>query len=257
MIVNSKFEILNSKTTTRPRSKLRDPRYEMRDPPPARSKEQGARSKEQGAWCSPHPTFGWSGWPARSAVPYPLHFPHFPHFLHRVGGREYNSPAMKGIFASIPRDLRNALLATLFFGAASGIFMATLNNYLSEVHGLGAAARGWLEFPRELPGFLIMFIAGALLTYLSESQMASLAMVLTAAGAIGLGFLSPTTAAVVLFVTIWSLGDHIIFAVEGPIGLKLARQRQGGQTAGSVRRRPKPGDDHRGRPGFCTCQGTG
>lgn len=110
--------------------------------------------------------------------------------------------------------------------------MATLNNYLSEVHGLGAAARGWLEFPRELPGFLIMFIAGALLTFLSESRMASLAMVLTAAGAAGLGFFSPTTAAVVVFVTIWSLGDHIIFAVEGPIGLKLARHGKEGRRLG-------------------------
>ncbi len=33
-------------------------------------------------------------------------------------------------FRRAPRDLRRALLATLFFGAASGIFGATLNNYL-------------------------------------------------------------------------------------------------------------------------------
>jgi len=61
-------------------------------------------------------------------------------------------------------DLKQALIATLFFGAASGIFVATLNNYLAEVHHLDAVARGWLELPRELPGFLIMFITGALLT---------------------------------------------------------------------------------------------
>ncbi len=68
-------------------------------------------------------------------------------------------------------DLAKALLATLFFGAASGIFMATLNNYLSEVHHLGAEARGWLEFPRELPGFLMMFVAGMLLVWFRESRM--------------------------------------------------------------------------------------
>lgn len=129
-------------------------------------------------------------------------------------------------------DLRNALLATTFFGGASGIFMATLNNYLADVHGLDAAARGWLELPRELPGFLIMFVAGALLTVASESTMAALAMLLTAVGAAGLGFLSPNTAAVVLFVTIWSLGDHVIFAVEGPIGLRLARGGREGRRLG-------------------------
>jgi predicted MFS family arabinose efflux permease len=129
-------------------------------------------------------------------------------------------------------DLRNALIATMFFGAASGIFTATLNNYLADVHGLDAAARGWLELPRELPGFLIMFVAGALLTVASESRMAAVAMLLTAAGAAGLGFLSPTTTAVVLFVTVWSLGDHVIFAVEGPIGLRLAQGGREGRRLG-------------------------
>jgi len=133
-----------------------------------------------------------------------------------------------------PRDLKCALLATGFFGASAGIFMATLNNYLSEVHGLDAEARGWLEFPRELPGFLIMFVAGALLMVLRESQMAALAMISTAVGAVGLGFFAPSTAAVVVFVAVWSLGDHVIFSVEGPIGLRLARGGREGRRLGQL-----------------------
>jgi predicted MFS family arabinose efflux permease len=130
------------------------------------------------------------------------------------------------------KDLKRALFATLFFGAASGIFIATLNNYLSEIHSLGAEARGWLEFPRELPGFLIMFVAGAMLTVFRETQMAAAAMLLSAVGAVGLGFLAPTHAALVVFIVIWSLGDHIIFAVEGPIGLKLAKGGKEGRRLG-------------------------
>jgi predicted MFS family arabinose efflux permease len=130
------------------------------------------------------------------------------------------------------RDLKPALLATLFFGAASGIFTATLNNYLAEVHHLGAEARGWLELPRELPGFLIMFVAGAMLSFFRETQMAAAAMLLTALGAVGLGYLAPTHAALVVFIVVWSLGDHIIFAVEGPIGLKLARGGKEGRRLG-------------------------
>lgn len=129
-------------------------------------------------------------------------------------------------------DLKRALVATVFFGAASGIFMATLNNYLLEVHHLSAEGRGWLEFPRELPGFLIVFVSGAMLTVFRETQMAAAAMLLTALGAIGLGFLAPTTAALVLFIIIWSLGDHIIFAVEGPVGLKLAHGGKEGRRLG-------------------------
>jgi predicted MFS family arabinose efflux permease len=129
-------------------------------------------------------------------------------------------------------ELKKALLATLFFGAASGIFVATLNNYLAEIHLLGAEARGWLEFPRELPGFLIMFVSGALLSFFRESQMAAVAMILSAVGAVGLGYLAPSHAALVLFIVIWSLGDHIIFVVEGPIGLKLAQGGKEGRRLG-------------------------
>ena len=138
-------------------------------------------------------------------------------------------------FLNAPRDLRHALLATAFFGASSGIFLATLNNYLSEVHELNAAARGWIELPRELPGFLIIFVAGFMLVVLRESQMAALAMVVSAIGAIGLGFFSPTIAALVVFVALWSLGDHVIFAVEGPIGLKLAHGGREGRRLGSIK----------------------
>lgn len=129
-------------------------------------------------------------------------------------------------------DLKRALLATLFFGAATGIVMAAFNNYLAEVHHLGAEARGWIELPRELPGFFLIFIAGALLTVMRETQMAAAAMLLTAAGAIGLGFFSPTHALLVAFVIVWSIGDHIIFAVEGPIGLKLSQGGREGRRLG-------------------------
>jgi len=130
------------------------------------------------------------------------------------------------------RELKRALIATLFFGAATGIFMATLNNYLANVHGLDALARGGLEFPRELPGFLMIGVVGALLLLLRETQMAALAMLFAAIGSLGLGYLAPSTSAVVVFIVVWSLGDHVIFAVEGPIGLKLAREGREGRRLG-------------------------
>ena len=131
-------------------------------------------------------------------------------------------------------DFRRVLLATLFFGATAGIFASTLNNYLSEVQGFGAEERGWLELPRELPGFFIIFVVGFLLTYMRESRMAATAMVFTAAGALGLGYLSPSTALLVFWIVIWSLGDHIIFAVEGPLGLKLAKKGGEGRRLGQI-----------------------
>ncbi|MCP4292423.1 MAG: MFS transporter [bacterium] len=131
-------------------------------------------------------------------------------------------------------DFRRLLFATMFFGATSGIFLSTLNNYLSGVHGFDAGNRGWLEFPRELPGFFIFIVVGLLLTRFRESRIAALAMVATAAGALGLGFLSPGTILLVVWIVIWSLGDHIIFAVEGPIGLKLAKRGAEGRRLGQL-----------------------
>ena len=42
------------------------------------------------------------------------------------------------ITRKVTGDFRRVLLATMFFGATSGIFLSTLNNYLSEVHGFDA-----------------------------------------------------------------------------------------------------------------------
>jgi predicted MFS family arabinose efflux permease len=131
-------------------------------------------------------------------------------------------------------DFRRVLLATLFFGATSGIFLSTLNNYLNDVHRFGAGERGWLELPREAPGFFIIFVVGFLLTYMRESRMAVTAMIFTAAGAIGLGFLAPGYLLLVTWIVIWSLGDHIIFAVEGPLGLKLAKRGGEGRRLGQL-----------------------
>jgi len=132
------------------------------------------------------------------------------------------------------RELLRLLAATAFFGAAAGIFAATLNNYLAEIHGFGAEARGWLEFPRELPGFLLVAVTGLLALWMRETKMAGLAMALAALGALGLSRLAPTTALVVVWVAIWSLGDHILFAVDGPLGLKLARAGSEGKRLGQL-----------------------
>lgn len=129
-------------------------------------------------------------------------------------------------------DLTKSLIATLCFGAAAGIVSSVLNNYLTDVHNLDASARGWLELPRELPGFLMMFLAGAMLMFFRETQMAALAMLFVMVGSIGLGFFSEGSAMLILLITIYSVGDHIIFTVEGPIGLKLARTGGEGKRLG-------------------------
>ncbi len=129
-------------------------------------------------------------------------------------------------------DLRRMLLASVAFGATAGIFNATLGNYLHDVHAFDASARGWLEFPRELPGFLVLLTAGLLAAHVRESRAMAAAMLVTFTGAVGLALLAPATALVVLWIFVWSAGDHMNFTLEGPLGLKLARRGGEGRRLG-------------------------
>lgn len=129
-------------------------------------------------------------------------------------------------------DFRRMLLASVAFGATAGIFNSTLGNYLHDVHAFDAAARGWMEFPRELPGFLVIATVGFLAARYREGRAMATAMVVTTIGALGLALLSPVPALVVLWIFVWSAGDHMNFVLEGPLGLKLARRGGEGRRLG-------------------------
>jgi len=130
------------------------------------------------------------------------------------------------------RDIVRMLAASVCFGAVGGIFNSSLSNFLADVHHFDTEMRGWLEFPRELPGFVIVVVVGALVLRFRETRILALAAVITAAGALGAAHLSPSTALVVLWIFVWSLGDHINFTLVGPVGLKLAARGGEGRRLG-------------------------
>ena len=65
--------------------------------------------------------------------------------------------SLKNIFTDNKRALY-FLAIMVVFGIANGLFMGTLNNYLHEVLSIGKVERGWIEFPRELPGLLLIVL---------------------------------------------------------------------------------------------------
>jgi hypothetical protein len=129
-------------------------------------------------------------------------------------------------------DFRRMLMASVAFGAVSGIFNATLGNYLHDVHAFDASARGWIEFPRELPGFLVIVSVGFLAARYREGRAMATAMAVTTFGALGLALLTPNAWLAVLWIFVWSSGDHMNFVLEGPLGLKLARKGAEGRRLG-------------------------
>jgi hypothetical protein len=64
-------------------------------------------------------------------------------------------------------------LANLAMGLYAGLYEPSFNNYLAQVHQLDEVTRGSLEFPRELPGFLVVFIFSRLL-FLTDTRMGML-----------------------------------------------------------------------------------
>ena len=82
------------------------------------------------------------------------------------------------------------MLASVFLGATSGIYENIFNNYLSDAYHVSTTVRGLLEFPREMPGVSIVFVAG-FLAFIPEIRVAALAVALWGLGLLGMGYLAP------------------------------------------------------------------
>ncbi len=126
------------------------------------------------------------------------------------------------------RELYLFCFALLGLGVAIGIFQTTFNNFLDDTFHLGAEARGALEFPRELPGFLCAMMAGCL-GFLPESKLGAVAVAGILVGMVGLALLGGSYGVMILFMLLWSSGEHLFMPVRNAIGMQLASNR--GQVA--------------------------
>ena len=124
-------------------------------------------------------------------------------------------------------------VANLLMGLYKGLYDPSFNNYLSQVHHLSATARGGLEFPRELPGFLVVFVF-ALLAFLRDTRIAALAATLVGISLIGQGYLTPNFILVVFWMLIWSAGSHLFTVLKSSIVLRIAEEGHTGRLFGHI-----------------------
>lgn len=129
------------------------------------------------------------------------------------------------------KDFTLFLIVGLFTGIASGINSTVFNNFLSDVYKLSASARGIVEFPRELPGALIMIVL-ALLSFLGDIRIAIVGMCFASLGMLGLGLFSPTFATMLLWMMMLSLGTHIFMPLSAGIGMNLSEREKYGVRLG-------------------------
>ena len=123
----------------------------------------------------------------------------------------------------------------MVWGVGVGCFQAAMNNFLSEVHGMDSFDRGILEFFREFPGLMLVFIL-ALLHKMSDWKIMRLGTLISMVGAallvIPLERFSAGKAAVTLVIMLWSTGEHLVLPVRSTIAMQVAKPECAGRSLG-------------------------
>jgi len=134
---------------------------------------------------------------------------------------------------NMPRELKLFAATFLVMGIANSIFDSTFNNFINESFSLSGFQRSFLELPRELPGFLVVFVSAAL-WFLSSRRLGGFALLLCVAGALLIGFLPTGYVGMTLCLFLYSMGSHLFIPVSASIGMELAHEGQTGRRLGQL-----------------------
>ena len=123
------------------------------------------------------------------------------------------------------------LVVMLLAGLAHGLYRGVQDNYLAEIVRINEFERGIVEFFRELPGLLLIFILATMYRF-SESKVFKIGTAITLTGTLGLLLFGTGKVIVILFMVLYSLGEHIVMPVKSTISLHLAKEGKGGASLG-------------------------
>ena len=138
---------------------------------------------------------------------------------------------MKEVFEQNSK-FKTFLLSLLITGLSYGLYKGMLDNYLAEVVGMGEMDRGLMEFFRELPGVMLVFILAAFYMLSAETMYKAGAVIML----IGMGMMTilpPDKVLVTLAICMYSLGEHIQLGMKNTLSLKYAKPGRGGAALGA------------------------
>jgi predicted MFS family arabinose efflux permease len=141
---------------------------------------------------------------------------------------------IKGVLQGAERDYLLFLISGIFLGISQSVDSSTLNNYLKDHFQMLIIQRTALEFPRELPGLLVVLTIGALSFLGGDVRISAAANLLAAVGMFSLGILPPHFALVVLVIFFYSMGQHIFMPLSGSIGMSFAKHNEEGKILGRL-----------------------
>lgn len=131
------------------------------------------------------------------------------------------------------RNLSLFIIVIGLAGLAGGLSDGVFANYFKEVYFVNAAQRGFIEFPRELPGILGVIVISILMRF-GDLKIALFSLVLSAFGILVLGFWTPTFNVMLIFLFIYSLGMHVLMPLQDSIALSLAEDHLAGKRLGQM-----------------------
>lgn len=115
-----------------------------------------------------------------------------------------------------------------------GLSNNVMSNYFKDAYQVTAYQRGVIEFPRELPGVLVIFIIAGLASF-SDIRIAIMAQLLSIIGIGVLGFITPPFAIMLIFIFINSLGMHMFMPLQDSIGMALIGKENVGKKMGQYK----------------------
>ncbi|HBY47001.1 MAG TPA: hypothetical protein DEG70_12270 [Chloroflexi bacterium] len=123
-------------------------------------------------------------------------------------------------------------LMTLFFGLSMAIQENIVTNYFDEVLGLQGPQFGYITAIREVPGFLLIFVA-AIFYRMSIPRLTSMMLVVLAVGYFLFG-LSNSFWTVAPWVILSSMGYHTVLQTQYALGMSLTNERRSGSILGKM-----------------------
>lgn len=144
--------------------------------------------------------------------------------------KKYFSAYFKQVYQSGAK-YNTFLLTLLLSGIGYGLYRGVQDNYLAQIVHISEFERGIVEFFREIPGLLVVFILAAM-HRMSASKIFKIGTAIMLAGMIGLTIATTDKLIVILFMVVFSLGEHMIMPVKSTIAMGLAKEESGGAALG-------------------------
>jgi len=129
------------------------------------------------------------------------------------------------------RDMVLFFILITVVALGNGLSDSIYANYFNDVYHVTTAQRGFIEFPRELPGMLCALVIASMSAW-GDLKACLVAQVLACAGLTALGIFTPSFGVMLVFLFFNSMGMHLFMPLQDSVGMALAEPGQVGRRMG-------------------------